>query len=490
MSIIQKKTRIQYTAGASAEFSIPFKFETNSDIEIYQKETKLNASKYTLVGAGILDDNETRTVTLDPAPIVGDVITILRKSPIERTSKFQVSGDFSSVNVDAEFDRMILMMQEMDTTINDLMIKYEPYIDETDGASINTISKFPAKTDDSIPVLSTNAAGDLAMYLLSEDPNWSTLASILANAQEGTDGSGSIGIYDTVANSPTTVRDMLTSINQHVSGENLPTGAQVDFYGNFAPDGWLLMDDGTIGNVNSGASNMQDIACHNLFVQLWNYTTIDNQWLPVYDSIGGPATRGASAEADWISLKRLSLPKSNNRVFAGVKRMVVTSVFTALGSILTLQDAEKASSAFPHGSIVRVLSTNTLPSGLASGTDYYVIANDSSTIKLAANANDAVLEVPINIIIGDTSTGVLTITRTMALRSPCEWGGEDDHLNTIPEMANHDHDYTMPNGTEPQSGSTVYCYNSVSTTKTSSAGGSIPAPIRQPTTYVDRIIKL
>ncbi len=71
-----------------------------------------------------------------------------------------------------------------------------------------------------------------------------------------------------------------------------------------APDGWLMMTDGTIGNALSGAT-FADASAQDLFELIWN--NISNSWAPV---VGG---RGASASADWAAQKKLTLTKQLGR---------------------------------------------------------------------------------------------------------------------------------------------------------------------------------
>ena len=73
-----------------------------------------------------------------------------------------------------------------------------------------------------------------------------------------------------------------------------------------APDGWLIMDDGTIGDSGSGATNRANADVQALYELLWDNT--DDAYCPVS---GG---RGASAADDFLSLKTLRLPLMQGRV--------------------------------------------------------------------------------------------------------------------------------------------------------------------------------
>lgn len=75
------------------------------------------------------------------------------------------------------------------------------------------------------------------------------------------------------------------------------------------PAGWVIMNDGTIGNVSSGATTRANADTAALFTRLW--TNISNTWAPVSSG------RGASAAADFAANKTLTLPRALGRALAG-----------------------------------------------------------------------------------------------------------------------------------------------------------------------------
>lgn len=75
-----------------------------------------------------------------------------------------------------------------------------------------------------------------------------------------------------------------------------------------APQGWLLVDNRTIGSSSSGA-NLTGSAYQALYDVLWQ-SAIDADFL---NSSGGATTKGASASADWGAGKRLYLPQIQGR---------------------------------------------------------------------------------------------------------------------------------------------------------------------------------
>ena len=76
-----------------------------------------------------------------------------------------------------------------------------------------------------------------------------------------------------------------------------------------APFGWVAMDDRSIGNVGSGATNRANKDTFQLYKTIWD--GVLDAWAPV--STG----RGATAVADFIAGKTLTLPRSLGRALAG-----------------------------------------------------------------------------------------------------------------------------------------------------------------------------
>jgi hypothetical protein len=89
-------------------------------------------------------------------------------------------------------------------------------------------------------------------------------------------------------------------------GAGFTTGDTKLTYKNVADVGWIMMNDGTIGNANSGATARANADTQDLFVLLWNNISQAN--CPVS---GG---RGASALEDFNADKTIQLPRTMSRV--------------------------------------------------------------------------------------------------------------------------------------------------------------------------------
>ena len=77
-----------------------------------------------------------------------------------------------------------------------------------------------------------------------------------------------------------------------------------------ADAGWVMMNDGTIGDASSGGTTRANADCQSLFTLLWS--SCPDSILPVT-----PGGRGASASADWTAHKKIAIPKALGRALAG-----------------------------------------------------------------------------------------------------------------------------------------------------------------------------
>lgn len=81
-----------------------------------------------------------------------------------------------------------------------------------------------------------------------------------------------------------------------------------------AASGWIILDDGSIGNGSSGGTTRANADCANAFAALWN--GVSNSFAQVQDSSGNPVSRGASAALDFAANRRIVVPKQLGRAIA------------------------------------------------------------------------------------------------------------------------------------------------------------------------------
>lgn len=104
------------------------------------------------------------------------------------------------------------------------------------------------------------------------------------------------------------LNQLTLAIQALTGGGSVPTGTLLPFYGSAAPDGFILVDDGTIGSTASGASTRANDDTEDLYTLLYN--SISDTWAPV---VGG---RDASAAADFAADKELTIPATLGRALA------------------------------------------------------------------------------------------------------------------------------------------------------------------------------
>lgn len=93
------------------------------------------------------------------------------------------------------------------------------------------------------------------------------------------------------------------------AGSQFTTGDVKPTFKTAADSGWVLLNDGTIGSASSSATTRANADTQPLYELLWN--NVVDAWCPV---VGG---RGASAAADFVANKRLTLPRALGRAMAG-----------------------------------------------------------------------------------------------------------------------------------------------------------------------------
>ena len=140
MTVTAATTRNDYTAtSGQTVFAYTFTALAESDIVVLKNGTTLTlggSNDYTLSGIGSYGGN----VTLVVGATTGDVISIYLDMPIARTTNYQNSGDFLALDVNGDFDKLYIALQEEQT--NGQRSIRRPLAD------INTISmELPKATD-------------------------------------------------------------------------------------------------------------------------------------------------------------------------------------------------------------------------------------------------------------------------------------------------------------------------------------------------------
>lgn len=115
MTVTNTTARNQYTATAGQTvFAYTFEVYNKNDLVVLKNSTTLSeGSNYTVSGVG---SDSGGNITLAVGATAGDVITIYRDMALERTTDYQNSGDFLASEVNTDFDRLWLAIQQNATS--------------------------------------------------------------------------------------------------------------------------------------------------------------------------------------------------------------------------------------------------------------------------------------------------------------------------------------------------------------------------------------
>lgn len=119
MSILtpDNDARIQYVAtAAQTVFPYDFPISDEADIVVIQEGVTLTlTTDYTVSGVGQQNGGN---VTLTSGATLADVVTLYRDEPIERTSNFNVAGDFLSGTINDQLNSIVRWGQQLERDIN------------------------------------------------------------------------------------------------------------------------------------------------------------------------------------------------------------------------------------------------------------------------------------------------------------------------------------------------------------------------------------
>lgn len=341
----------------------------------------------------------------------------------------------------------------------------------------------------------TIGTGDALFFDFAFDPNTSGVIDICnVQFQVGTE----------IEDFPyQTVDEQFKRLDATVNEAVFTTGDFKQTLATSAPAGWVLCNDGTIGNPASGA-NTALVRCKALFSLI--YAGVTNTYAPIYNSDGTVGTR-TTVEADWNANKRLSLTKALGRALAAANTVptpIVLKVFTASADNGHLKITVDDATSFYSGTKIRVSNSGgALPTGLSAGTDYYCIYASTTTFFLSTTLSGAVdganeffgggaPAITTAIPFLDAGTGTNSIFTQNTAHPFGSYLGEDIHSNTIPENAAHVHGELDGHEFARTGGTTIANAGSElgSSATTAASGNSQPHNNIQPTTYVNIMLKL
>ena len=161
--------RVSYTASSNqTAFTVPFEFFNITDLKVYKNTALMtfNSSAttnttYKVTGTSSTTDSayefgDGGTVTFGAGLTAGDIVVIIRETPIERTSDFPVNGTFDVTALNTQQDKFTSMIADVDQQSN-RSIKLYDY----DTVAVSTF--LPVKATRANKILSFDTNGNVSV---------------------------------------------------------------------------------------------------------------------------------------------------------------------------------------------------------------------------------------------------------------------------------------------------------------------------------------
>lgn len=329
MTVSTDTSRVSYTgAGDTGPFAIPFYFLADADIRAItvltadgtEDELELTTD-FTLTGAGDQDGGE---LTLVESLSSDYKIIIFRDPEVLQETSWPEGDSFPAASHENAADRLIMIAQRL-TSLLERAVR-QPDGDVTDisalPAKVTRASKYLAFDAEGNPVATSGTEGSEIISTFSETllddttaGDWLTTLGISAyiqtllndaNAATARATLGFTGASGTVATA--NIEDGAVTAAKLEAGQKWTTGDVKLTLKTAADTGWVLMNDGTIGNASSGGTTRANADTEDLFTLLWTNTADAD--CPVSSG------RGASAAADFAANKTITLPLTLGRALA------------------------------------------------------------------------------------------------------------------------------------------------------------------------------
>lgn len=160
MTVTNTTARNQYTATAGQTvFAYTFEVYNKNDLAVLQNGTTLaEGTNYTVSGVG---NDSGGNITLSVGATAGDIITVFRDMALERLTDYQNSGDFLASEVNEDFDRLWLAMQQESDANDRAIVKPVEDLDSINMVlPLASTRKNTFLTFDGTGAVAVTAAGD------------------------------------------------------------------------------------------------------------------------------------------------------------------------------------------------------------------------------------------------------------------------------------------------------------------------------------------
>lgn len=161
--------RVSYTATSSqTAFTIPFEFFNITDLKVYKNTALMtfNSSAstnttYKVTGTSSTTDSayefgDGGTVTFGSGLTSGDIVVIIRETPIERTSDFAVNGTFDVTALNTQQDKFTSMIADVDQQSSRSLKLY-------DYDTVSATTFVPVKATRANKILSFDTDGNVSV---------------------------------------------------------------------------------------------------------------------------------------------------------------------------------------------------------------------------------------------------------------------------------------------------------------------------------------
>jgi hypothetical protein len=327
--------------GVTSSWAYGFRILNQADISVTIDDVVMVLNTdYAVTGVG----SNGGTIQFTFVPANGAKIVIFSNAVYARIRYDYVrNGSFKEETVDADFDQIVIMIQQLDERFGRGL-----FIPITDVIGTNV--ELPAEGARAGKVLTFDSLGNV-ITLTPTDLNLSLVTPFIATLIDDEDAEAAratLGAGDFKSDGSVAMTGALTLSGDAIDplhavplqqleaaiaaipAPEIPssflTGMGMDWWLPAAPAGWVFASGRTIGNAASGATERANADCEALFIALWN--AYPNTILAVS---GG---RGASAAADWAANKTIALIDKRGRVSVGKDDMggTVASRMTTAGA--------------------------------------------------------------------------------------------------------------------------------------------------------------
>ena len=371
----------QYTATASQTvFAYSFLIFDEADIEVIQDGTTLSLGGGDYTVSGVLNESG-GNITLATGATLNDLVTIRRKSTISRASQYQNSGRFEAAVLERDLDKITTILQELRRETGNAVT--------LNVADLTSSSELPAPAAGKALAWSSSSP-----YSLVNGPDTLDIANAGANATAATAKAAEAAASAAAALvSANDAAASAASILAFTTGDaKLTLKATAD-------SGWIMADDGSIGNGASGASNRANADTEDLFTLLWD--NVSDTYAPVSSG------RGASAADDFAANKTITLTRTLGRSL-GVAGAGASLTSRALGEYLgaethALTEAELASHT--HTATVTDGGHSHTQTYLTSGAGTGNSVSGGAFVAGQTNATNTTASATTGITVANSSTG-------------------------------------------------------------------------------------